>query len=601
LDSQEALELARALAGRGAEATFPEFFDALGEALAKMVFRGTKLDLPSAEHDKSQTLTLGAHCQCAARYKWLNLIRESRAAGEAAPRAPECRGRALRHWPVWVAGGQRVIPTPREVAAAAAARAAQARPQAKVAGKAKAKAAKAKAKAAAKAAAVAPKAKAAPAAAAAPWSAAPAAPLAPARAPQPPPLLAKSKMPGPLPWAEILARRPQGAAAPLFNAEVLEVPPRLSSAPTALSSAVAGRSLGKMFRRARGAGFGADGARPACCVVPWGELACYGEFCDALGEVARFARALAAELGAIFGSVGVNRSMRLILDRMRRCWDWRRLVAERPTAADARALGQLAAALEPCMRSTHFPAGPEFAAVPRRWPCPAELSQQYIHLCRRVRAAASGHPEVPPTTRERAKTWTQTSCELNPIRVVASWAATASPRGRAALLGPGCSQDLELRVAARASSFLRLRGAPPRGPRPVAPLQELWPKDVRRRRSRMKGADWAGESARGADGAGESARGPGQVAPGALVLWRGRLYEVERLLKRGDAAAIAAALDTDPFFQWVAAIAVGASSVSTTAAGWSLCQRLPAKASGRSCENNMKTIWDGRPGKWRIP
>ena len=118
------------------------------------------------------------------------------------------------------------------------------------------------------------------------------------------------------------------------------------------------------------------------------------------------------ELGSILGSVGVNDSLSHLVSAAARCWDWPRLVFDRPTVPDVRPFVALAGPLPPCLDHFLFPAGiAEFEAVPHHWPDDSALAVQYVTLCSLVRrahaAAKSGDPTVPQTVRDCAAQWVE--------------------------------------------------------------------------------------------------------------------------------------------------------------------------------------------------
>ncbi len=68
--------------------------------------------------------------------------------------------------------------------------------------------------------------------------------------------------------------------------------------------------------------------------------------CNAgLAETDAFLHTLSTELSQVLSSVGVNQTMATVLESSAQCWDWSRLVFERPTAEDVRAFRRIAALL----------------------------------------------------------------------------------------------------------------------------------------------------------------------------------------------------------------------------------------------------------------
>jgi len=116
------------------------------------------------------------------------------------------------------------------------------------------------------------------------------------------------------------------------------------------------------------------------------------------------------ELKDIFSGVGTNTSMSHLVSMAAKCWDWPRLMFERPTANDVSAFRSLAKLLRPCLEHTLFPTGiREFVGVPASWPRDEDLCVQYMILCGRVRrareASKTDDPSVPMEVRQSAATW----------------------------------------------------------------------------------------------------------------------------------------------------------------------------------------------------
>ena len=144
----------------------------------------------------------------------------------------------------------------------------------------------------------------------------------------------------------------------------------------------------------------------------------------ALECISAFLFTMKEEVHKIYTSVGVNDSMSTLLGHVRTCWDWERLVFQRPTAADIRAFRSVALDLEPLLQRTLFPVVPGFEKVPRSWPHENELCIAYVVLCERVRRAmatqcrtARGFKStgpVPDQVASEAKGWIKhASCKVS--------------------------------------------------------------------------------------------------------------------------------------------------------------------------------------------
>jgi hypothetical protein len=134
------------------------------------------------------------------------------------------------------------------------------------------------------------------------------------------------------------------------------------------------------------------------------------ELGKAFKDIDAFLESVSKELKDIFSGVGTNTSMSHLVSMAAKCWDWPRLMFERPTANDVSAFRSLAKLLRPCLEHTLFPTGiREFVGVPASWPRDEDLCVQYMILCGRVRrareASKTDDPSVPMEVRESAATW----------------------------------------------------------------------------------------------------------------------------------------------------------------------------------------------------
>jgi hypothetical protein len=196
------------------------------------------------------------------------------------------------------------------------------------------------------------------------------------------------------------------------HSSLMDVEPRCLFRPTGLAPPP-GRAFRCMFRKS------CQVSRQAFLLDRCGQ--------EAMRDIEIFLDRLSAELTSILGSVGVNDSLSHLVSAAARCWDWPRLVFDRPTVPDVRAFVALAGALRPCLEHTLFPAGiAEFVAVPHHWPDDNAPAVQYVTLCSLVRrahaAAKSGDPTVPQTVRDCAAQWVQSTFlevrEMRAARVV---------------------------------------------------------------------------------------------------------------------------------------------------------------------------------------
>lgn len=167
---------------------------------------------------------------------------------------------------------------------------------------------------------------------------------------------------------------------------------------------------------------------------------------SACSQVDSFLTSLHLELEGVLTTVGVNDSMSLLIASAARCWDWSRLVFERPVAADVQTFRHVAESLRPCLEHTLFPHGHDFARLEHRWPEADDLCAQYVVLCARVRSAfsASRRPStsaVPAVVVEDARQWARpVVCEAR------------ADRQRAHRSGPGGGRPFDLVVDRRWAS-----------------------------------------------------------------------------------------------------------------------------------------------------
>ena len=305
----------------------------------------------------------------------------------------------------------------------------------------------------------------------------------------------------------------------------------------------------------------------------------------ALQAIREFLETLTSELTNILTTVGIRDDMAVLMAGAARCWDWPRLVLERPNAADVQAFRSVASLLDPLLRNTYFPLSPAFAAVEQRWPSPEELSVQYMSLCHRVRAAFAaamaddGH-HAPPPVRGRHRV---------PPEVVAYFKGSFACRSAEVeelLYSPVVHLSLgrlwlrswgvvcAARVSHRVFRFLQTGlGWNDRRIYRVS-LAELRPVLYKRRLGKHP----------------ESER---FFLPGTVSKWRGKLVETIRPLRLVLPAVVASALDK---FPWICSTPDASGRVSWGAARvHHRCRLLaPPDAACESVGSMMRAQWDGR-------
>ena len=118
-----------------------------------------------------------------------------------------------------------------------------------------------------------------------------------------------------------------------------------------------------------------DGGRLSRCHVPR-QLPLVLEDVDAgLAAFESFVVRLLVAEQSLFGNVGQNDSMRVLLAAMNTCFDWTRLATALPTAHDVHQFGVLAHGLGPFLKHTLWPPERDFPGVARGRAQP----QNYIH------------------------------------------------------------------------------------------------------------------------------------------------------------------------------------------------------------------------------
>ena len=316
-----------------------------------------------------------------------------------------------------------------------------------------------------------------------------------------------------------------------------------------------------------------------------------------LADIDAFLETLAVELGQILGSVGVNDAMAELLVLAASCWDWSRLLFERPSVPDLHAFSRLSAVLEPLLRHTLFPEDPAFDVVPRCWPGGRggayALAQQYMLLCRRVRLAQAAainpdinaavnqaaHNAVPEEVAQAAATWAPVAqYDVAPLWVCGGWFAAFGQLWRQRSVGDAFDR---LRLSSR---ICRYAGGPVASPLPAAAFDgwRVAPNRLSRR-------------ARPKRGEAERPWVAGDVAtlrPSGRRVGRGQLVEVVCAVRSVDAASVSATLDMLP---WFTLGSVGGASAWGANRLRHRCRMLfPPDSCCESMGSLMRLLWSQR-------
>ena len=178
-------------------------------------------------------------------------------------------------------------------------------------------------------------------------------------------------------------------------AELVDAVPRCTKRTVGLQSALGHTTAGMFSKRG--------------CQVSHQAFLIHEECNAGLVEAEEFLKSLYDEISLILGAVGTNDSMGALLRGSGQCWDWSRLLFERPGVDDIRAFQTVCSSLSPLLAHTMFPEDPSFGTVEHRWPHGDVLAAQYMKLCERVRrAAASRHrvvQGVPEDVRRHVAKW----------------------------------------------------------------------------------------------------------------------------------------------------------------------------------------------------
>ena len=112
----------------------------------------------------------------------------------------------------------------------------------------------------------------------------------------------------------------------------------------------------------------------------------------ALRSISSFASSLLRSCEEYWGSVGIQPHVKEALEAMVDCWDLEHLLWNTPTSTQLAAFGRLAEMLRPFMKFFRWPSKEEYPYVQHLWPTQADLAQQYLILCERLRQRARLKP-----------------------------------------------------------------------------------------------------------------------------------------------------------------------------------------------------------------
>ena len=170
-----------------------------------------------------------------------------------------------------------------------------------------------------------------------------------------------------------------------------------------------GQAKAGMFRTG-----GRGGQHGSRCQIPAAVFHNLGKILEGLRAGRSFADSLLQELGQVYSTVGVRTEMRCLLDSMAVCWNWAKLVSERPERAEVEAFLSAQKTLHPFLKHTLWPDGETHPVVRKDWKLSdRELAKQYLLLCARVRRvskAASQNPDAsaetyPQVLLQEARSW----------------------------------------------------------------------------------------------------------------------------------------------------------------------------------------------------
>ena len=123
------------------------------------------------------------------------------------------------------------------------------------------------------------------------------------------------------------------------------------------------------------------------CVVPSQWPLIFQDIDEAIGAGRSFVHDFTKEEEVLFGPEGASAGYARAMAAMSQCFDWERLVRERPTAGDTNALQSLYELLLPYLQHASWPPHEEFPSVVHAWPSADNMAKQYFILAKRVRSA----------------------------------------------------------------------------------------------------------------------------------------------------------------------------------------------------------------------
>ena len=161
------------------------------------------------------------------------------------------------------------------------------------------------------------------------------------------------------------------------------------------------------------------------CQVPLSVYHVLGQLREGIAAGRMLVKNLVEGMSSLMGSVGVASNMRTFLTAASKCWDWQRLVFERPSNEDVMAFLEVKNILKPYVTHTLWPDFRTHPVVQKDSELrDRDFASQYLHLCWRVRsvaalAAGRGRANGPQLSQElltAAKLWVQTAkCRVWPV------------------------------------------------------------------------------------------------------------------------------------------------------------------------------------------
>ena len=321
-------------------------------------------------------------------------------------------------------------------------------------------------------------------------------------------------------------------------------------------------ALGGGARFRRRAAAAADGW-VSRCVVSSQLPHIFRDIDEAIGAGRSFVYDFTKEEEVLFGPEGASAGYAQAIAAMSQCFDWERLVRERPTAEDARALKTLYELLLPYLLHASWPPCGEFPGVVHAWPSADVMARQYFTLAARVRAAryVIGITDQWHTI-QKLKVRRVGAC-AGTLRIVlklfeARCSTTVRPRESRDGLEPKVARAraraLCLRIASHVSECLGERpGDLPADQRFAHARPSFWASPgmlarcgvqirTQPRTTRRKTRVAAAEKWRYRPG------DPGNLAILLLPGVEGKVVQVEEISWRVDPSAISSSIDRNPYF-----------------------------------------------------